>query len=159
LLEQNIDIRVIRTYQARHHGALQAKCGSTDGALSGGRLDEPPSTEPIDPRAFGFTKAAYTVGEALDLLSIGRTALYAAVRRGDLKRVKFGTTANGVADCRASKLFTIDGDPRSAIARCTTISATQTDAPIERRRRRQADLFTPDQLLVFLLVRDGSTSY
>jgi excisionase family DNA binding protein len=26
----------------------------------------------------------------LELLSIGRTALYAAVKRGDLKRVKFG---------------------------------------------------------------------
>ena len=62
----------------------------TDGAVSGGSFDDPPSTDPIDPRAFGFTKAAYAVGEALDLLSIGRTALYAAVKRGDLKRVKFG---------------------------------------------------------------------
>jgi hypothetical protein len=58
--------------------------------VSGGSLDEPPSTDPIDPRAFGITKATYAVGETLDLLSIGRTALYAAVKRGDLKRVKFG---------------------------------------------------------------------
>jgi excisionase family DNA binding protein len=58
--------------------------------VSGGSFDEPPSADPVDPRAFGFTKAAYTVGEALGLLSIGRTALYAAVKRGDLKRVKFG---------------------------------------------------------------------
>jgi excisionase family DNA binding protein len=85
-----------RSIQHAWHNAAMAhprksrECGSTDGALSGGRLDEPPSTEPIDPRAFGFTKAAYAVGEALDLLSIGRTALYAAVKRGDLKRVKFG---------------------------------------------------------------------
>jgi excisionase family DNA binding protein len=75
---------------AMAHSRKSRECGSTDGALSGGRLDEPPSTEPIDPRAFGFTKAAYAVGEALDLLSIGRTGLYAAVKRGDLKRVKFG---------------------------------------------------------------------
>ena len=43
-----------------------------------------------DPSALGFTKVAYAVDETLDLLSIGRTALYAAVKRGDLKRVKFG---------------------------------------------------------------------
>jgi hypothetical protein len=46
--------------------------------------------DPIDPWAFGLTKVAYAVNETLDLLSIGRTALYAAVKRGDLKRVKFG---------------------------------------------------------------------
>jgi excisionase family DNA binding protein len=45
---------------------------------------------PVDPRAFGFLKAAYTVHETIDLLSIGRTSLYAAVKRGDLKPVKFG---------------------------------------------------------------------
>jgi excisionase family DNA binding protein len=54
------------------------------------RGNEPPIADTIDPRAFGLTKAAYAVGEALDLLSIGRTSLYAAVKRGDLKRVKFG---------------------------------------------------------------------
>jgi hypothetical protein len=32
--------------------------------------------------------AVDAVGETLDLLSIGGTALYAAVKRGDLKRVK-----------------------------------------------------------------------
>jgi hypothetical protein len=48
------------------------------------------SDNPIDPRAFGLAKAAYGVGETLDMLSIGRTSLYAAVKRGDLKRVKFG---------------------------------------------------------------------
>jgi len=47
-------------------------------------------TATVDPRAFGLTKAAYALGEALDLLSVGRTSLYAAVKRGDLKRIKFG---------------------------------------------------------------------
>ena len=62
--------------------------GSTDQALL--RTREPATTDTIDPRAFGLTKAAYAVGESLDLLSIGRTSLYAAVKRGDLRRVKFG---------------------------------------------------------------------
>jgi excisionase family DNA binding protein len=44
----------------------------------------------VDPRAFGLHKAAYTVNETLDLLSIGRTSLYAAVKEGDLHPVKFG---------------------------------------------------------------------
>jgi len=43
-----------------------------------------------DPRAFGLVKAAYSVNETLDLLSIGRTSLYAAVNRGELNPVKFG---------------------------------------------------------------------
>jgi excisionase family DNA binding protein len=45
---------------------------------------------PADPRAFGFVKAAYGVKETLDLLSVGRTSLYAAVKRGELTPVKFG---------------------------------------------------------------------
>jgi excisionase family DNA binding protein len=44
----------------------------------------------IDPRMFGLVKAAYGVGETLELLSIGRTSLYAAVKRGELAPVKFG---------------------------------------------------------------------
>ena len=42
-----------------------------------------------DPRTFGLVKAAYSVRETLDLLSIGHTSLYAAVKRGELKPVKF----------------------------------------------------------------------
>jgi excisionase family DNA binding protein len=44
----------------------------------------------VDPREFGLTKAAYSVGEVLEQLSIGRTALYAAVKRRELTPVKFG---------------------------------------------------------------------
>ena len=63
---------------------------STNDAVSSVGDDKNTRDDPIDPRAFGLTKVAYAVGETLDLLSIGRTALYAAVKRGDLKRVKFG---------------------------------------------------------------------
>lgn len=47
-------------------------------------------TMAIDPRAFGLMKAAYGVGEVLEQLSIGRTSLYAAVKRRELTPVKFG---------------------------------------------------------------------
>lgn len=52
--------------------------------------DKSAGGDPINPSAFGFTKVAYAVDETLELLSIGRTALYAAIKRGDLNRVKFG---------------------------------------------------------------------
>ena len=44
----------------------------------------------VDPRNFGRTKAAYGVSEVLEQLSIGRTSLYAAVKRRELTPVKFG---------------------------------------------------------------------
>jgi excisionase family DNA binding protein len=43
-----------------------------------------------DPRAFGLVKAAYSVRETLNLLSIGRTTFYQLVNRGDLKITKLG---------------------------------------------------------------------
>lgn len=43
-----------------------------------------------DPRAFGLIKAAYSVNETLDLLSIGRTTFYELIDRGDLKIAKLG---------------------------------------------------------------------
>jgi hypothetical protein len=43
-----------------------------------------------DPRAFGFAKAAYTVAETLIILSISRTALYAAIKAGQLRPAKQG---------------------------------------------------------------------
>ena len=49
--------------------------------LPGGRSDKDASDNPIDPRAFGLAKAAYGVGETLDMFSIGRTSLYAAATR------------------------------------------------------------------------------
>ena len=78
------------TNAAMAHPRKSRKHDSTNGAVPGGRSDKDASDNPIDPRAFGLAKAAYGVGETLDLLSIGRTSLYAAVKRGDLKRVKFG---------------------------------------------------------------------
>jgi excisionase family DNA binding protein len=52
-----------------------------------------------DPRAFGLVKAAYSVKETLDLLSIGRTTFYELVDRGDLKITKLG---------RKSLIYAID---------------------------------------------------
>jgi excisionase family DNA binding protein len=50
----------------------------------------PPKGPQIDPQVFGLQKAAYSVEQTLNLLSIGRTSLYAAVKRGELNPVKFG---------------------------------------------------------------------
>jgi excisionase family DNA binding protein len=76
--------------RAMTHPGKQRDHDSANGAVSGNHSGKTTSADPIDPRAFGLMKAAYAVGETLDLLSIGRTSLYAAVKRGDLKHVKFG---------------------------------------------------------------------
>lgn len=44
----------------------------------------------MDPHPFGLTKAAYSVNETLNILSIGRTSLYELVQRGDLPSAKLG---------------------------------------------------------------------
>jgi excisionase family DNA binding protein len=72
------------------HPGKQRDHDSGNGLVSGSRSTGTTNADPIDPRAFGLTKAAYAVGETLDLLSIGRTSLYAVVKRGELKHVKFG---------------------------------------------------------------------
>jgi hypothetical protein len=59
---------------------------------------------PPDPRAFGLTKAAYSVRETLDVLSLGRTSLYAAVNRGDLHPAKCGRKTLFLADDLAAFL-------------------------------------------------------
>jgi hypothetical protein len=71
-------------------------------AVSSVDNDKSTGVDPIDPSALGFTKVAYAVDETLELLSIGRTALYAAVKRGDLKRVKFGKKTLFCRPCRVS---------------------------------------------------------
>lgn len=43
-----------------------------------------------DPKAFGLTRAAYSVHETLSLLSIGRTTLYRLVQDQKLKPGKIG---------------------------------------------------------------------
>ena len=67
-------------------------CGqqSTIEDAGSGNLPAAVDASHIDPRTFGLVKVAYGVGETLELLSIGRTSLYAAVRRGELTPVKFG---------------------------------------------------------------------
>jgi excisionase family DNA binding protein len=43
-----------------------------------------------DPRAFGLTKAAYSVNEALEILSVGRTSFYRLATSGALPLAKLG---------------------------------------------------------------------
>jgi excisionase family DNA binding protein len=93
---------------------------STNKALSSVDNDKSTGADPIDPSALGFAKVAYAVDETLELLSIGRTALYAAVKRGDLKRVKFGKkTLFYAADLAAflARLRHLSGSDESRVDR------------------------------------------
>ena len=63
----------------------------TAAASSVGQADEKAQVEQFqDPRAFGLVRAAYSVKETLELLSVGRTTFYELVDRGDLKITKLG---------------------------------------------------------------------
>lgn len=43
------------------------------------------------PQQLGLTKAAYSVDETLNLLSLGRTTLYGLVKNGKLTQTKYKT--------------------------------------------------------------------
>jgi excisionase family DNA binding protein len=73
---------------ARHHSDRRQEKTFEPGSGDHSRM--PADGIPVDPREFGFMKAAYGVGEVLEQLSIGRTSLYAAVKRRELNPVKFG---------------------------------------------------------------------
>ncbi len=42
------------------------------------------------PSKYGLVKAAYTVNETIEILSIGRTSVYELVKTGELPPLKFG---------------------------------------------------------------------
>jgi predicted DNA-binding transcriptional regulator AlpA len=44
----------------------------------------------ITPQPYGLAKAAYTVSDTMEVLSIGRTKLYQLMQSGDLKPRKLG---------------------------------------------------------------------
>ena len=71
----------------RHHSCRQQNAISDAEPTN---LDGASDASLLDPRAFGLVKAAYGVRETLELLSIGRTSLYAAVKRGEITPIKFG---------------------------------------------------------------------
>jgi excisionase family DNA binding protein len=48
------------------------------------------TTHPPAENPFGLQKTAYGITETVELLSIGRSSLYALIRRGELERVKLG---------------------------------------------------------------------
>ncbi len=76
------------------------------------------AADPIDPRAFGLLKVAYGVNETLELLSIGRTSLYAAVKRGELAPVKFGKKTLFYAIDLATFLARLKGVASDAASSC-----------------------------------------
>ena len=81
--------------KSHDHAPTNKTVSSVDNAKSTG-------ADPIDPSALGLTKVAYAVDETLELLSIGRTALYAAVKR---------VTSNASSSARR-RCFTLPTLPR-----------------------------------------------
>jgi len=72
-----------RSNEAHHQCTATAAPTTAASGLDGVALSN------LAPRSFGLVKAAYSLREALDVLSIGRPSLYAAIKRGELKPTKF----------------------------------------------------------------------
>jgi excisionase family DNA binding protein len=49
-----------------------------------------PGSGDLNPADFGLTKAAYTINEALAVLPIGKTTLYAMIAAGEIAVIRFG---------------------------------------------------------------------
>lgn len=58
---------------------------------------------------FNLTKPAYSVNELLDVLPMGRTKLYSAIKGGDLKPTKFGKSTWFLAKDVAAFLAKLEG--------------------------------------------------
>jgi hypothetical protein len=69
------------------HSRAHGKRTTQSQKLSMGALG---ATAAMAPHAFGLTKAAYSVNETLEVLSIGRTSLYKLVHLGLLTPIKVG---------------------------------------------------------------------
>ena len=70
-------------------------------------MDSAPIRIHVDPRTLGFVKAAYTVNETLSVLSMSRTALYAAIKAGQLTPAKQGRKALFLASDLAAFLLSL----------------------------------------------------
>ena len=44
----------------------------------------------MTPQELGLTKPAYSVNDLLEILPLGRTSLYAAIKKGSLRATKYG---------------------------------------------------------------------
>ncbi|THD44615.1 MAG: DNA-binding protein [Bradyrhizobium sp.] len=80
-----------------------------------GTAKKPGSGDSIDLSALGFRKVAYTVRETVELIGIGRTSIYAAIKRGDLGVGKAGRRTVLFAYDLAKYLNTLRVAPRSGL--------------------------------------------
>jgi hypothetical protein len=71
-----------RWWTDRHNGLCKRGFSNKVIERAARRLKADNGFEPIDPRAFGLTKAAYSVNETLGVLSVGRMSLYKLVKGG-----------------------------------------------------------------------------
>ncbi len=79
------------------------------------KLTDVSGRQSIEPKTFGMLKAAYSVKETLELLSIGRTSLYALVKSGELNPVKLGRKTLFLAHDLTNFLMRLGG--RAAVER------------------------------------------
>lgn len=63
---------------------------------------------------FNLTKPAYSVNDLLELLPLGRTRLYAAIKCGDIKSTKFGKSTWFLAKDVAAFLSKVEGGTHGA---------------------------------------------
>ena len=64
----------------------------------------------MHPHTYGLMKAAYSVSEAMALLSLGRTSIYELVKSGALKATKCGRRTLFLAPDIAAFLSKLQGD-------------------------------------------------
>lgn len=82
-------------------------------------------------------RAAYTVDEAAELVGLPRTAIYDAIRRGDLTAAPFGRRLVILAQSLESRLgIDLDGDAESDGVNRVEITGRLLEAPQSRVSRR-----------------------
>jgi excisionase family DNA binding protein len=68
----------------------------------------------MHPHEYNLTRAAYSVNELLEILPLGRTSLYAAIKAGTLKATKLGKKTLFLAPDVAAFLAALPTMPQRA---------------------------------------------
>jgi hypothetical protein len=84
----------------------------------------------------GFDKACYSVNQTLHILSIGRTSLYALVKRGDLTPLKIGKKTLFTAENISELLNKLRGEAAiKPVSRSSKAKSTEATASVRVREK------------------------